>query len=175
MIYPPIRCVGVLSALEPQVEMETVDHLWKAYWVTMINVHSEQSEQHSLWIRVAIIALKAKLAAVICLFAVFPNLFWAPAINVWVVSQGLNALFLNWYRWKTFRVGVTIWEWCWWFSKCPLPIKSNSRRYLCNVLKSENLITPPNQLGLTSNPFRILTSRSKSCSSSTSLFPLKCL
>ena len=26
----------------------------------MINVHSEQSEQHSLWIRVAIIALPAK-------------------------------------------------------------------------------------------------------------------
>ena len=35
---------GRFPALEPQVEMETVDHLWKAYWVTMINVHSEQSE-----------------------------------------------------------------------------------------------------------------------------------
>ena len=45
MIYPPIRCVGVLSALEPQEGMETVDHLRisdrKADWVTMINVHSE--------------------------------------------------------------------------------------------------------------------------------------
>ena len=53
---------GRFPALEPQVEMETVDHLWKADWVTMINVHSEQSEQHSLWIRVAIIALPAKQA-----------------------------------------------------------------------------------------------------------------
>ena len=57
---------GRFPALEPQVEMETVDHLRipdrKADWVTMINVHSEQSEQHSLWIRVAIIALPAKQA-----------------------------------------------------------------------------------------------------------------
>ena len=48
---------GRFPALELQVQMETVDHLRKADWVTMINVHSEQSEQHSLWIRVAIIAL----------------------------------------------------------------------------------------------------------------------
>ena len=48
---------GRFPALELQVEMETVDHLRKADWVTMINVHSEQSEQHSLWIRVAIIVL----------------------------------------------------------------------------------------------------------------------
>ena len=54
---------GCFPALEPQVEMETVDHLGKADWVTMINVHSEQSERHSLWIRVAIIiALPAKQA-----------------------------------------------------------------------------------------------------------------
>ena len=54
---------GRFPALELQVEMENVDHLGKADWVTMINVHSEQSEQHSLWIRVAIIiALPAKQA-----------------------------------------------------------------------------------------------------------------
>ena len=54
---------GRFPALELQVEMENVDHLGKEDWVTMIkDVHSEQSEQHSLWIRVAIIALPAKQA-----------------------------------------------------------------------------------------------------------------
>ena len=49
---------GRFPALELQVEMENVDHLGKEDWVTMIkDVHSEQSEQHSLWIRVAIIVL----------------------------------------------------------------------------------------------------------------------
>ena len=48
---------GRFPALKPQVKMENVDHLGRAESVTMINVHSEQSEQHSLWIRVVIIAL----------------------------------------------------------------------------------------------------------------------
>ena len=47
---------GRFPALELQVQMENVNHLRKAESVTMINVHSEQTEQHSLWIRVAIIA-----------------------------------------------------------------------------------------------------------------------
>ena len=47
---------GRFPALELQVKMETVDHLRKADWVTKINVHSEQSERHSLWFRVAIIS-----------------------------------------------------------------------------------------------------------------------